>query len=194
MEIVPHIPKPKRGFPPRVPLVEIVNAILYKLKTGVQWHQLPVKVLFEQNSLTWNSVYYHYRKWCLSEALKDCWIWCLKIHKQELNLASVDLNRSHTPALRGGSNVEYQGRKKRKTINAHYLSDRKGLPLAMSEPVAGNHNDLHNIEVQFEVVTETIEQADISVEGFFLNADADFDSKKFRESCSKKEINPKYLF
>jgi len=25
MEIIPHIPLPKRGFPPTVPLVEIVN-------------------------------------------------------------------------------------------------------------------------------------------------------------------------
>ena len=33
MEIVPPIPKTKRGFPPTVPLVEIVNVILYKLKS-----------------------------------------------------------------------------------------------------------------------------------------------------------------
>jgi len=30
MEIVPYIPKNKRGFPPSVSIVEIVNAILYK--------------------------------------------------------------------------------------------------------------------------------------------------------------------
>ena len=35
MEIVPHIPLPKRGFAPTAPLCEIVNAIPYKLKTGV---------------------------------------------------------------------------------------------------------------------------------------------------------------
>jgi transposase len=52
MEIIPHIPLPKRGFPPTVPLVEIVNAILYKLKTGVQWHQLPTKVFSEEKNCT----------------------------------------------------------------------------------------------------------------------------------------------
>jgi transposase len=194
MEILPYIPRTKRGFPPTVPLVEIVNAILYKLKTGVQWHQLPVNALFEQNILTWNSVYYHYRKWCLSEVLKDCWIQFLKAHKQELDLSSVDLDGSHTPAIRGGIAVEYQGRKKRKTTNALYLTDRQGIPLAMSEPVAGNHNDLHEIEVQFEVVTATLKQADISLDGLFLNADAGFDSKNFRESCSKKEIHANIYF
>jgi len=39
-QIVPHLPLAKRGFQATVPLEEIVNAILYKLKTGVQWHQL----------------------------------------------------------------------------------------------------------------------------------------------------------
>lgn len=58
----------------------------------------------------------------------------------------------------------------------------------MSEYVVGNHNNLHDIEVQFEVVTETLEQADIAIEGHFLNADVGFDSKNFRESCSKKRF------
>lgn len=194
MEIVPLIPKTQRGFPPTVPLVEIINAILYKLKTGVQWHQLPVKALFENQVIGWNAVYYHYRKWCLSDSLKHSWITFLRQHKKELDLSSVDLDGSHTPALRGGNEVEYQGRKKRKTTNALYLTDRQGLPLAMSEPQSGNHNDLHNIEVQFEVVTNTLEEADIQVEGLFLNADAGFDSKSFRDSCAKKEINPNVCF
>lgn len=126
--------------------------------------------------------------------LKECWIQFLKVHKQEFDLSSVDLDGSHTPGIRGGVAVEYQGKKKRKTTNALYLSDRQGLPLAMSEPVAGNHNDLHDIEVQFEVVAATLEQANIPVDGFFLNADAGFDSKKFKESCSQKEIHANICF
>merc|ERR1712146_718372 len=83
---------------------------------------------------------------------------------------------------------------KRKTTNALYLTDRQGLPLAMSEPVAGNHNDLYDIEVQFEVVTGTLEQADIPVEGLFLNADAGFDYNDFRRACERKEINASICF
>ena len=51
-EIVPLLPLAKRGFQATVPLEEIFNAILYKLKTGVQWHQLPVKALFEVTILS----------------------------------------------------------------------------------------------------------------------------------------------
>jgi transposase len=194
LEIIPYIPLPKRGFPPTVPLVEIVNAILYKLKTGVQWHQLPTQVFFKEKPLSWESVYYHYRKWCVTGVWKNCWIGILDKYKSSLDLSSIDIDGSHTPAIRGGEQVEYQGRKKRKTTNALYLCDRQGLPIAMSEPLAGNHNDLYDIEVQFEVVTGTLEQANIPVGGLFLNADAGFDSKDFRKSCEKKEINANICF
>lgn len=194
MEIVPYIPKNKRGFPPSVSIVEIVNAILYKLKTGVQWRYLPVKALFLESIFSWQSVYYHFRKWSLSEAWHSCWVTLLKRHKKELDLSSVDFDGSHTTAVRGGQEVEYQGRKKAKTTTALYLTDRQGLPLSMSEPVAGNHNDLYNIEVQFEVVTATLEKAEIPLNGIFLNADAGFDSKEFRSSCAKKGINGNICF
>lgn len=192
--IVAYLPDPSRGFAPTVPLAEIVNAILYKLKAGVHWRLLPVKALFSDKVLCWQSVYYHYRKWCLSETWKDCWIQFLSDHKSDLDLSSVDIDGSHTPAKRGGETVEYQGRKKTKTTNSLYLTDRQGLPLAMSEPISGNHNDLYDIEVQFEVVTATLEQADISVKGLFLNADAGFDSKDFRNSCNQKQINANICF
>jgi len=193
-EIVPYLPGQSRGFPPTVPIVEIVNAILYKLKTGVHWCLLPVGALFSDRSLSWQSVYHHFRKWSLSGAWRSCWTELLQRHGGELDLSSVDLDGSHTPAIRGGECVEYQGRKKGRTTNALYLTDRQGIPLAMSEPVAGNHNDLFDIEVQFEVVTATLEDADIPVEGLFMNADAGFDSRDFREACCAKEVNANICF
>lgn len=153
-----------------------------------------IKALFSDKVLSWQSVYYHYRKWCLSETWKNFWIKFLEAHKNDLDLSSVDFDGSHTPAKRGGEAVEYQGRKKIKTINSLFLTDRQGLPLAMSEPIAGNHNDLFNIKVQFEVLTATLEQANIDVNGLFLNADAGFDSKDFRNSCSEKQINANVCF
>jgi len=46
-----------RGHPRHYPLREIVNAILYVLKTGCPWRQLP-------NDLPpWKTVYYHFRRW-----------------------------------------------------------------------------------------------------------------------------------
>ena len=122
------------------------------------------------------------------DAWKSCWIELLKANKSYLDLSSGDLDGTHTTALRGGEEVGYQGRKKRKTTNAIYLTDRQGLPLAMSEPVSGNHNDLFDIEVQFEEVVGTLEEAQISVDGLFINGDAGFDSQKLRDKCEAKGI------
>ena len=188
LEIVPYLPETKRGFKPKAPLYEIVNAILYKLKTGIQWEFLPVESLFQDEILHYKTVFGHYRKWCELDVWKSCWVELLKANKSNLDLSSGDLDGSHTTALRGGQEVGYQGRKKRKTTNAIYLTDRQGLPIAMSEPVFGNHNDLFDIEVQFEEVVGTLEDAEISVDGLFINADAGFDSQKLRDKCEAKGI------
>ncbi|REC76843.1 IS5/IS1182 family transposase [Chryseobacterium elymi] len=187
-EIVPYLPLPKRGFFPKALLVEIVNSILYKLKTGVQWEYLPVKSLFEDYVLSYQSVFYHYRKWCVNNVWEDCWIRLLSKNKSKLDLSSGDLDGSHTSALRGGEEVSYQGRKKRKTSTALYFTDRQGLPLAISDPVAGNHNDLYPIEMYFDQITQTLKRADIAIEGLFINADAGFDAQNFRKHCESKNI------
>lgn len=53
---------PKRsgaGRPMVYSMGEIINAILYIVRTGSQWKNLP------HDFPKWKSVYYHYRKWCL---------------------------------------------------------------------------------------------------------------------------------
>lgn len=56
-----RLPEPSdkgtRGRPQEWPLREIVNAILYLLRTGCQWRLLP------HDLPPWQTVYYHYRKW-----------------------------------------------------------------------------------------------------------------------------------
>lgn len=46
----------------------------------------------------------------------------------------MDLDGSHTTTLRGEECCGYQGRKKRKTTNAIYVTDRQGILLAISPP------------------------------------------------------------
>ncbi len=100
----------------------------------------------------------------------------------------VNLDGSHSSCIRGGERFAYQGRKKRKTTNALYLTDKQGLVLAMSTPVSGNHNDLFNIEQTFEELTTMLEDATISVDGLFMNADAGFDAENLHQLCHQKQI------
>lgn len=186
--ILPHLPTAKRGYKTQSSLVEIVNSILYKLKTGIQWHLLPVEALFSYRILHYKTVFGHYRKWCKQGAWKACWIQLLRKNKAKLDLSSGDVDGSHTPSLRGGEQVAYQRRKKRKTTNALYLTERQGIPLSMSEPVAGNHNDLYEIDTSVDELCEVLEKAGIATEGLFINADAGFDAKGFRQAWQKKGV------
>jgi len=194
LEIIPHLSTAKRGFKTRSCLIEVVNCILYKLKTGCQWHLLPVKSLFSEVVLHYKTVFGHFRKWCKDGSWKQAWINLLCEKKSYLDLSSASIDGSHTPALRGGEEVAYQGRKKRKTTNALYFTDSQGLPLAMSSPVAGNHHDLYQIKVSLPELFETLFKARISLDGLFVNADSGFDCKEFRELCLREGIFPNVDF
>lgn len=179
-EILPHLSVAKRGFQSKSSLIEVINAILYKLKTGCQWEYLPVKELFSGKVLKYGAVFHHYNKWSKKGEWKSLWLQLLDKHRSELDMSSVDLDGSHTPAIRGGEEVGYQGRKKRKTTNALYLTDRKGLPLAMSVPKSGEHHDTHNIVAVMQNMMEGMAKANIRTDGLFLNADAGFDCAALR--------------
>ncbi len=55
--LLPLHPK-RRGRPLKIDLREAVNGMLYLVKTGCQWQNLP------REFPKWQSIYYHYRKWC----------------------------------------------------------------------------------------------------------------------------------
>src|SRR5690606_3129581 len=112
LAILPYLAETARGFKSKVPLHEIVNAILYKLKTCIQSEYLPVESLFSVEVLHYKTVFGHYRNWCKKDVWKSCWIQLLRNNKSNLDLSSSDLDGSHTTALRGGEQVAYQGRKK----------------------------------------------------------------------------------
>ena len=120
------------------------------MKTGIQWALLPMEQLFSEVVPSYKTVFGHYRKWCKEEACQACWIAILKKYKSKIDCSSCDFDGSQTPAKKGGEQVGYQTRKKAKTTNSLYLSDRQGLMLAMSQPVSGEHHDLYNIYAHFQ--------------------------------------------
>lgn len=186
--IVPYLPVNKRGFSTTVSLSAIVKCILYRLKTGCQWRDLPVKQFFGEHGIGWNSVFYHFNKW--SKA--GCWakIWQNFLYKNRcyLDMSSVQLDGSQSVCKNGGEAVGYQKRKRAKSTNALFLCDKQGVMLAMATPQEGQHHDLYQIKQLFEEICVLLQAANIKVDGLFLNADAGFDSQEFRDVCEQKDI------
>src|ERR1700712_2306254 len=111
--ITPHLSKGARGPEPKVELWQIVQAILYRLKTGCQWRMLPVKAFFPPHAtLSWNGVYYHHYEWVKDGSWTTVWVELLKANRSRLDLSSMQLDGSHSISKKQGEAIGYQGRKK----------------------------------------------------------------------------------
>lgn len=185
---MPYLSVAKRGYTSKFDLVEVINAILYKLKTGCQWRLLPLGHLFTGDPPSFITVFKHYRKWCQKGDWETAFNRNVKENKDKVDLSLSHIDGSHTSAYRGGEKVEYQGRKKRATTNALYFVDRQGLPLAMSEPQSGNHTDLFEIDERIGEIAAQLLASDIPVDGLFSNLDAGFDEENLRIALSSRGI------
>ncbi len=185
--IIPYLSIPKRGGT-KLKLWEIVNAILYKLKTGVHWYLLPIKSLIYRQSIKWGAIYHYYRKWMKDGSFLRVFNNIVLNYKHLLDMSICNLDGTHTPCKKGGDKVAYQGRKKTKTTNNLFLVDSTGLLIAFSEPISGNHHDTFQLDKHFQNIEHQMHQRGLKLEGLFINADAGFDNSSFIEDCFKKGI------
>jgi len=184
-EILPYL---KVGTGMELDLLEIVEAIFYRLKTGCQWRELPIKQFITRPKTSWNAVYHHYIKWCKDGSWNRVWSHIVKKYKMYLDLSCVNLDGSLTRAFRGGESVKYNGRKKYNGTNLLFLIDNQGLILFCSSPISGNHHDLYEIKKYFGEIIERAQAAGIELKYLFLNADAGFDDIAFRDFLEGKNI------
>ena len=112
----------------------------------------------------------------------------MRLHRRTLDLASVQLDGSHTLAKNGGAAIGYQGRKAGRTTNALFLADNQGLPLAMATPQAGNQHDTFALERVFAGLCDLLEAAELRLDGRFLNADKAFDVIALCQACARRGI------
>ena len=103
-EICVHLDFGKINKDTKVEGYQVVMAIFYRLKTGCQWRQLPMKQFFREK-YTWQSVYCHFQKWSKNGSWERIWSNILKKYKHLLDLSSIQLDGTHTPAKRGGESV-----------------------------------------------------------------------------------------
>ncbi|MGZ8238282.1 MAG: IS5 family transposase, partial [Methylobacter sp.] len=130
----PHLPESLVGRPRQLSLRHVLNAILYVLKTGCQWRQLP------REFPHWTAVYYYfYRGSCdgtwvrLHNVLRSRLRQKMGRHKQPTAgcLDSQSVKGSATPGVRGyDAGKHINGRKR------HILVDTLGLLLAVGVTVA----------------------------------------------------------
>ena len=172
----------------KVRVEQVVEAILYRLKTGCQWRELPVKQFFDV-AYSWNSVYAHFARWCKENIWDVVKVKIFEKYKNLLDLSSIQLDGSQSLAKRGGESVGYQLRKRGCTSNMLFFCDNNGISLSCSEVIPGNRHDVYDIENQLDKMLNDIKKSNIRTDYLFLNADAGFDTENLRNygSVSKSE-------
>jgi len=108
---------------------EIVNALLYLLRTGCQWRMLP------HDLPPWQTVYYHYRKW----RLNGIWVKLNRLLRQQIrqdagrepspSAAIVDAQSVKTTLVKGKRG--YDSGKKVNGRKRHIVVDTLGLLLTV---------------------------------------------------------------
>jgi transposase len=190
--IEPSLSKAKRGYVCRIGLYLVFNAILYKLHTGCQWAKLPMVSLLGpvQATLSWWSVYYHFRKWSKDGSLEAVFKNSILTIQDQLDLSEINLDGSHTIAKKGGESVAYQGRKKAKTSNRLPLTEACGFILGLCQLLPGHHNDSFNLKRSLTQSFKALKRLGLDIRGAFFNADAGFDLQVVRKVCFNHGLVP----
>jgi len=143
-----------------------------------------------KKEISWQAVYYHFRKWCQDGSLRRVWQESIVAIRHLLDLSELNLDGSHAIAKKGGESVAYQGRKKAKTTNILPITDTNGFIIASTGLVAGNHNDAYNLKPHLQSAFRWIKEQGLSIQGAYFNADSAFDTQEARKTCFNHGLKP----
>ena len=191
--IRPHLNTAKRGYESKIPLYKVFNYILYRLHTGCQWDQLPRDPDPndpEAREISWQAVYYHFRKWSRDGSLEKVWQASILTIEDDLNLSELNLDGTHVIAKKGGESVAYQGRKRAKTTNILPITDGQGYIVASTALIAGNHHDAYNLKDHLQTAFKRLKRLGLDIRGAYFNADKAFDTIAARKVCFNHGLIP----
>ena len=153
-QLKPLFPEPSeggRGRPRKWSYREILNAILYVLRTGCQWRNLP------HDFPPWGTIYYYFRKW----HQEDWWLLAYDELVQNLrrklgrkptpSAGCIDSQSAKTTEVRGPRG--YDGGKKVNGRKRHIVVDTLGLLVS----VVVHEANIHDSKAAKDVLTQAVQ-------------------------------------
>ncbi len=121
----------------------ILEATLWILNTGAQWHMLP------QSYPNYKTVHRRFQRWCRDEVLRKalCGVANELRDRDLLDTSECFIDATFSSAKGGGSQI---GKTKRgKGVKILAIVDKEGLPLAVSTHAA-NHHEVTLVQLSFD--------------------------------------------
>ena len=133
------------GWPGRkpVPTRRVLEAVLWILNTGAQWHMLP------QCYPNYKTVHRRFQGWCEREVLRDVLCTLANELREQggVDESECFIDAMFSPAKGGGEEVGLT--KRGKGVKIMGIVDRHGLPLAAST-LAANHHEVTLVQLTFD--------------------------------------------
>ena len=167
-------PPGKTGRKP-VPARKVLDAVLWILNTGAQWHMLP------QCYPNYKTVHRRFQQWCRSDVLRNVMTELANLLRDEnvLDESECFIDATFAQARGGGDGVGLTKRGKGVKILA--IVDRHGLPLSVSTHAANHHEvRLVQLSLDFYMIEALPEN---------LIGDKAYDSDDLDEELGREGIN-----
>ena len=126
-----------------MPTREVLEAVLWILNTGAQWHMLP------QSYPNYKTVHRRFQQWCERQVLRDV---LTKLANALREQGEIDESESYidaTFASAKGGGEEIGKTRRGKGVKIMAIVDRQGMPLSVSTHAA-NHHEVTLVQLSFD--------------------------------------------
>jgi transposase len=137
-----NIPDGRPGRKP-VPARQVLDAVLWILNTGAQWHMLP------QCYPNYKTVHRRFQQWCQQEVLRAILTDLANALREQGAIDERECFIDATFATAKGGGDEIGPTKRGKGVKIMAIVDRHGLPLSVSTHAA-NHHEVTLVQLSFD--------------------------------------------
>ena len=137
-----NIPDGRPGRKP-VPARRVLDAVLWILNTGAQWHMLP------QCYPNYKTVHRRFQQWCQNEILRAVLTDLANALREQGDIDERECVIDATFASAKGGGDEIGPTKRGKGVKIMAIVDRHGLPLSVSTHAA-NHHEVTLVQLSFD--------------------------------------------